>query len=135
MLFPPPLFITFILKAHSCVITQLESCRGTFLCPAETLKQHLFCITAHTLTGKSVPQLRIKRLSRRFIAIQDLPGLFVSFHLYCSQRHSHANSAFFCVCVCVIDSDLAAGCECAYVCVCLLSRCVSLMGVADRKRE
>lgn len=60
----------------------------------------------------------------RFIAIQDLPGLFVSFHLQSSQ---------LCFCVCVIDSDLAFICVC--VCLCWMSRCVSLMEFADRKER
>lgn len=42
-----------------------------------------------------------RRPSLKFIAIPNLQGLFVSFHLYCSHRHSHTNRGFVCVSLCV----------------------------------
>lgn len=92
------------------------------------MKLHLFCITARISAGKSVPQLSVKGPSWRFIAIQDLLGLFVSFHLHCNQRHSHANSilctcAYLFGCVCVFGGGRCLGpgrCLCA-LCVCELA--------------
>lgn len=79
------------------------------LCPAQTF--HLFYIALQVTylqvqnkTNLSL-SLESKDLLRDLLLYKTSWG-FVSFHLYCSVRYSHANSIF----ECVIVSDLAGVC-------------------------
>lgn len=129
MLFPPPLFITFILKAHSCVITQLWKLQRNVPVPRrdfEAASVLHYSSHSHRYTVREIcPSAQNQETLSEIYCHTGSPGVvcFISSVLQ-SKTQSCQQCVFLCVCVC----DWLGPGSWLWVCLCV---CVFAVKVCE----